>query len=388
MVLDNSSQKESFLRNIEPIKDQRKYLLQCKNDIREQLRVTIRKATVDILGMEKAVEPRFRTQGSWSYDTCIQPAFCPPQEMDWDFGVYLPVQIWEENGPPHKMARAYFNLVESCLQDFCKAKGWSLIYGKDTCIRIKVAAWAHIDIPLYAAPEEEFKRITERVALESASLRKSMSYGAYDSAETEEDSDSFYQEWEDLNHIAMATRAGEWKKSDPEAVAKWYRDRVEEYTPQLQRVCRYLKAWRDFHWQEGGPTSVSIMVAVAQCFKHYRGRDDLALENSAKQLSKALLNDIRERGIDNGVEDFNKRISQDDRLDVSNRASALAEAINQARSLAMHQSDQAIKILQKHLGTRIPSDINLISADNGSDEIRSVPAKRVSMPIIQSTSAG
>ncbi|NOK24084.1 hypothetical protein HMI50_44715, partial [Corallococcus carmarthensis] len=96
--------EEVFINSIEPTKDQRRVLVEAKNEIRDHLRPRIREATIKALGMDKAVTPRFRTQGSWSYQTCVQPAWHPPQEMDWDFGVYLPVSLWEESGPPHAMA--------------------------------------------------------------------------------------------------------------------------------------------------------------------------------------------------------------------------------------------------------------------------------------------
>ncbi|MFX7785153.1 hypothetical protein ABTJ92_23300, partial [Acinetobacter baumannii] len=72
----------------------------------------------------------------------------------------------------------------------------------------------------------------------------------------------------------MATRDGMWRPSDPEDVAKWFDDRIKQHSDQLRRVCRYLKAWRDFQWTSGGPTSVSIMVAAGQSFEHIQGRDD------------------------------------------------------------------------------------------------------------------
>ena len=84
--------------------------------------------------------------------------------MDWDFGVYLPAKLWE-NHKPKVAAKAYFQLVEGLLQNLCEREGWELLEGKeckDTCIRIEVDTWAHIDIPLYAAPEHQFALITER----------------------------------------------------------------------------------------------------------------------------------------------------------------------------------------------------------------------------------
>ncbi len=53
--------------------------------------------------------------------------------------------------------------------------------------------------------------------------------------------------WAEMEDIHLAMRNGEWKKSDPEQVSKWFNDRVTEHGDQLRRVCRYLKAWRDYH---------------------------------------------------------------------------------------------------------------------------------------------
>jgi len=373
-----------FEDRIAPQPEKRKHLMACKNKIRDHLKPLIRAATKEVLGMDRVVEPRFRTQGSWSYDTCIEPAFTPPQEMDWDYGVYLPVTVWEENGPPHKMAQAYFALVEGLLVSLCKKEGWTLLPGKDTCIRVKVASWAHIDLPLYAAPEDEFKKIRERVSLEEAQLKR-----AFDSAQL---SDSFaeemeQQQWEDLNHVVMATRKGEWMASDPEVVAKWFRDRVDEHNEQLRRVCRYLKAWRDFHWEQGGPTSVSIMIATVHGFDCKPGRDDLAVEHVARHLSTAFLHDLREPGIDNGAEDFN-RLKYEERQQAGTRFGQLAMELHSARSLGAHQKDQALFKLKQLFGARMPTDTVLVEPDNGVDAIRATVPSRVSAPVVPSTKAG
>jgi len=382
-----SEEQVAFSDNIEPSPEQKKFLVSCKNEIRDHLRPKIQLATITALGMEKAVSPRFRTQGSWSYKTCVQPPFLPPQEIDWDFGVYLPVSVWEENGPPHKMAKAYFVLVESLLSGLCLGKGWKMIPGKDTCIRVQVATWAHIDIPLYAAPEHEFTQIMEKAALEArASCTTHDAASTFDSAEFGEMPE---QMWEEIDQIVLATRSGEWKSSNPEAVASWFNDRVLEHKDQLRRVCRYLKGWRDYHWQDGrGPTSVSIMIAVAQAFKPQHGRDDMALEDSAKHLSVAIQGELRELGIDGGAEDFNNRLSPEEKSIAAQKARELASILLQARSYEQDFKRQAITDLQKQLGERIPNRIDLIDTDSGADAIRAIPAKRVVAPVVLSTSAG
>lgn len=374
-----------FLDRIVPTQEQTDVLIAAKDAIRDHLRPRIREATTRVLGMDKAVTPRFRTQGSWSYKTCVQPACHPPQEMDWDFGVYLPITVWEESGPPRAMARLYFELVEQLLSGLCKEKGWTLYHGKETCIRVQINTWAHIDIPLYAAPEDEFTQI-----LEKAALSRAMSDGARDVfVESFDDAEFSQQQWEDMVDIVMATRAGEWKVSDPEEITRWFLDRVLEYTDQLRRICRYLKAWRDYQWKDGtGPTSVCLMVAVAQAFETHAGRDDLALEKAARKLATALRGEVREPAIAEGTEDFNKRLDTLAREDAAQRDAALAEALRSARMQASHQSALAIIQLQGQLGERVPNRVDLVQPDSGEDAIRLIAAERVSRPVVKPTSAG
>src|SRR5471032_1279289 len=150
------SENDAFCSQIVPTEEQQAFLRECRNRVRDYLRPRIAQATTTRLGMPKPVIPRFRTQGSWNYDTCVQQCHVPPQEMDWDYGVYLPVEVWQENGPPSTMAQAYFQLVENLLDELCQIEGWTLRRDNDRCIRISLASWAHMDVPLYAASAEEF----------------------------------------------------------------------------------------------------------------------------------------------------------------------------------------------------------------------------------------
>jgi hypothetical protein len=383
-----SDEEQVFHDCIEPTKEKRDFLEQCKNDIRDYLRLRIQHVTKTALGMPESVTPRFRTQGSWSYKTCIEPAFHPPQEMDWDFGIYLPVSIWEENGPPHEMAKKYFDLVESLLKDLCTKKGWKLNSGKDTCIRVQVVNWAHIDIPLYAAPKHKFSQIFERAAMAASNRSFTALNGFSLIAEDTDFAELREQTWEDLDDIVMATRTGTWKASDPEAVSRWFRDRVAEHGEQLRRVNRYLKAWRDFHWSEGGgPTSIALMIATGQAFKPQRHRDDLALENSISHLSEVIQGEIRETAIDDGAEDFN-RLTEAERIIVAKKASDLVSALLAARSSADHMKQEVIHILQQQFGRRIPSRHDLVEIDNGLESVRTTVAQRVPHPVVLATNAG
>jgi hypothetical protein len=371
----------TFHDAITPTPQQRAVLESAKNTIRDFLRKEIHDATVSELGMAHPVTPRFRTQGSWSYGTCCQPAWPQSQQIDWDFGVYLPVTVWETNGPPHAMAKRYFELVERRLIALCAKMNWKLVPGKNTCIRIEVASYAHIDLPLYAAPEREFQLIYERLI----KAQRSRADGAVVTLDSAEE-----QDWEDLKQLVLAQRSGEWKASDPEKIARWFRDRLLEHSEQLQRVCMYLKAWRDFHYPAGdGPTSVCIMVAIGTAFQVFRGRDDLALEAAATALSRTLSGEVRCDGVDGCEEDFNKRLSDDEKAKAVRKAAALAAEVKRARLLppGSVSAQQAIQILTVQLGERVPQDTSQVDSDGGED-IRSTLARRVPPPAVRSTQAG
>nr|WP_298172592.1 CBASS cGAMP synthase [uncultured Pseudomonas sp.] len=393
VFFSSSAEAEHLHGALIPDNEQRAFLRTCRTIIKDYLKPAIAEATVTVLGMEKQVQPRFRTQGSLAYNTCIQPAHPSDQQMDLDYGVYLPVDVWQENGPPEAMAKLYFDLVESLLQILCVQEGWTLVTddeAKDTCIRINVATWAHIDIPLYAAPAEDFKKVVERTAILKSQARSLNSiYGgmALDSAEV---LFAEAQTWEDLDQIVMASRTGKWKPSDPETVAKWFRDQITrfgELGEQFLRTCRYVKAWRDYNWKTGGPTSVSLMIAIAQGFEGKKGRDDIALEHAAAVVAQAVREGIKERGIDGGEEDFN-RLKRDERIEAGLAADRLVNSIRSARNTASYQSSSALQSLRTVFGDRIPFCPELIQEEAPASIVRSTAPAIVAVPYVPNTSAG
>lgn len=386
-LFNHEADKEAFHERIVPTDAQKDALVAAKNKIRDHLRTGITAASVTVLGMERRVEPRFRTQGSWSYRTCVQMAQAL-QQMDWDFGVYLPAKIWEGK-QPKVAAKVYFQLVERLLKSLCDQEGWKLVTGEeasDKCIRIEIATWAHIDIPLYAAPEAKFMRI-----LEKALARKLDARGAtYDSkylAESVEFGELAPFDWEDLDEIVLATRSGDWKPSDPNAVSKWFADRVLECGEQLRRICRYVKAWRDFQWVEGGPTSVQLMICVVRDFEPRLGRDDVALEDAMGRVAQMVLGEVREPGIDQGVDDFN-RLKPDERADACARAARFRSVIRSGRTNGSGWRSESLQAIRQELGPRFPLRLDLVEADGGAATVRSTPAAVVAPPVVGSTIAG
>ena len=109
------------------------------------------------------LRPRFRMQGSGAYHTLNDPAHKPPQEVDFDDGVFLPTSFVNGGGmvEPLLAAKGYFIVVENILAPLCEDNGWKLIATKPTCVRVRVDNHAHIDLPLYAIPDEQFVELVE-----------------------------------------------------------------------------------------------------------------------------------------------------------------------------------------------------------------------------------
>ena len=129
------------------------------------------------------------------------------------------------------------------------------------------------------------------------------------------------------------------------------------------------------------------MIAIAQKFIPQPGRDDIAFENSMRSFSESIKTDIREAGIDQGKEPFN-RLSAQEREDVSSKAALCAVAIEQARNRSGYQKQLAIADMRDHLGDRIPTDEELVDIETEVAAVLAVAPRLVVPPVVRATSAG
>lgn len=377
----------AFYQAIVPTPEQEAGLRKAKNKIRDHLRSRIETASKTVLGMEKAVAPRFRTQGSWAYGACIQPAQVPPQEMDWDYGVYLPVEAWEETGTPRVAASAYFNLVETLLRELCEKEKWNLGKEKNHCIRVHIGNHAHVDIALYAAPAEQFIKVSDLEIERAEKAVVAMDSATASLEQLNEASEiSIEQDWDDFEGMMVATRKGIWEPSDAEAIARWFRDQLAIHGEQLQRIWRYLKAWRDFQWPEEGPSSVLLMLVASRHFDKQFGRDDKGLAHVARFLPQALGEDYFEEGID-GEHNFN-RLDIKGRADAQLRATHLVNALRESLNNVIQPRDAVITALRGQFGQRIPNREADVEHDSPADQVRETPARQVVPPVVNSSYAG
>ena len=156
-------QKIGFKKKITPTEQDLNFFNQVKKDVKSHLKTKI-KEFLEQQGIAN-IAPKFRIQGSWAYGTCNLPAK-QGQEMDFDYGVYLPVRAFEGFNPDagaSEQAQNYFEQVELMMEDLCHQHKWQLdTSAPSSCIRIKIRSNAHMDIPLYAVPDDMFDSLEER----------------------------------------------------------------------------------------------------------------------------------------------------------------------------------------------------------------------------------
>ncbi|WDK32776.1 CBASS cGAMP synthase [Xanthomonas campestris] len=337
---------------------QRTYIAQARLDVRNCLRAGI-PAVLTARGYPGQVPtPRFFTQGSWAYKTLNAPAK-PTQQADVDDGCYLPMSFVSQSNRPSVASGVFFHAAQEALKPLVDRNKWQLITDKDTCIRIVIAKDAHIDIPLYAIPDEEF--VTLAKAFESRGL-------TMDSITFAEEEDV----WTKLprDKVLLAHRQEDWKVSDPRPVKEWFLGQVEAKGEQFRRTVRYLKACRDWHWESGGPSSILLMAAAAPLFAKHDSRDDLALLAVLEKLPDALRN-----GVNNPTDASESLTGRLGAAGVENAAKAFDESAVMLRG-AIHASSasQACIWMRQEFGSRFPNDPDRIKVVSVASSIASSSA--------------
>lgn len=375
-------------------------LKRCQKKVRNKLEIALKDAYNEM--------PKFRVQGSFAYGTCNIPAQPHKgQELDLDYGAYLPVRVFTLNqkGTPDSSeeAKNYIDITYDALHELCEENsGWKL-ERKPSCLRIYgVAPHAHMDVPLYAVPNEMFDEIQSQHGLVMDSMHKSVSASLVqkydgrsiglesyeiDFMEAISENESSI-DLSTIDMIHMAKEDGTWFPSDCEKVRDWFKKQCDKYPNngrQLRFVARYLKGWRDQQWEEKGPTSIVLMIAAVKNYIYCKGRDDLALLSVTANLDSVLANDIRVEDMeDHEDEDFN-RSNPSQRIENAQAAKMLYRSLNMSQSNASNDAKLSLDILTGSFGLRIPKDTTLIRQEHqhSQDPI----AKVIEAPAIQRTTS-
>lgn len=360
----------SFLDKLDLRPPERTSLETARAKVRDTLRTAFAAGSKQQFGF--FLEPKFFTQGSYAYKTINRPASPPRQQKDLDDGLYLPMSF-VKGERPSLAAAIYFEFVDSILKRLCEAEGWTFDT-RPTCARAVIAKDAHVDIPLYAIPDHEFRAMAkaalgeQRVIMDSALNRR-------------------LDVWEALpsDQVLLAHREEDWKTSDPRKIQRWFLSAVETYGEQLRRICRYLKAWRDHQGEAAEAlSSICLMACVFKVYVDPQGavldrRDDRSLLTVAKRLADLLSQPVLNPA--DPDEKLCARLSDDDRRRIVDLAKVLAGDLQ----TAMDASDAARSVLhlQHAFGPRLPDRSDLvILGQTVTSAVRSEPAKAMPAPVV------
>jgi hypothetical protein len=396
-VLVGRSSRSGFIQALDVRKAKQDALREAREAIRDRLRsgfrnwsnVLSKRDLFDLVpAPQQAAElrPRFRMQGSMVYGTANEPAHVPPQHIDLDYGMYMPVSFITMKGQvrPLLASEGYFRSVELILGPLCEEKRWKLDGSKDSCIRIQLPFDSHIDLALYAIPDDQFATLIEKAAMLSANAVERQFF--FESAEL---ADSPYRELSS-DSIMLAHRSHGWKPSDPRKLEDWFSAAVESHGDLLKRLCRYLKGWRDFQWRDGTLSSIAIMASVVTALDRLNGklpagRDDVSLLEVAKVLPQLLAAPIPNPIP--GLPRLDEGWDYDDREEMVQVAEKLRDQIDAAINQTLHR-EIARGRLERAFGDRIPSDLSLIDIADEEAEILAHEPVRVSAPFVTRTTSG
>ncbi|PJJ18878.1 hypothetical protein CLU90_2085 [Janthinobacterium sp. 67] len=364
----------TFLDNLNLSPARKAFIAAAKTEVRSCLRDGIPRVLRERGYNGEVPRPRFFTQGSWAYGTLNAPAK-PTQQADVDDGCYLPLGFVSLTARPSMASSLFFAAAQEALVPLVKERGWRLITNKSTCIRIEISSDAHIDIPLYAIPDDEFLTLT-KAALNA--------YG-FDSVE-EAMRQAEQDAWTRLpsNRVLLAHREEDWKESDPRPVKDWFLGEVKVRGEQFCRVVRYLKAFRDWQWTSGGPASILLMAVAAPLFERRTGRDDLALLDVLAQLPAAL-----RAGVKNPAEENESLTDRLGAEGVEDAATHFEEFERFVRGAVNASSESlACTWLIEKLGSRFPYQPSRVLTVSVAATIAAAPAQVAASPLVGRTKAG
>lgn len=327
--------------------------------------------------VDQELRPRFRTQGSWVYDTLNRPAQTG-QQIDLDDGMYVPMSIVE--GHPTVASAGLYRVVELILEKLCEVEGWSLDTSKNICVRVIIDREAHVDINIYAVPDDQLGRIEKRA------MAKALTEDAAFSEET-------LQELRlESDQIYVAHRRKGWEQSDPLELEDWFKDAVARHSKwtDVTRIVRYVKAWRDQKWVSSSLSSLSLMVCVVEALDEANSpptpnRDDDGLLVVARALPSKLASTIFNPVLDDKV------LNGDWSLTDHNAYELAARGLRDEMAAALEAETTAggvVARIRKLFGPRVPDDPALVSAAPLLSQIRSTQPRETPSPKVGSHTSG
>jgi len=402
-VLRGTTLKNGFLDNIAVPQAVTEQMRHRRDVIREHVRAGIRNWNDRIKKAElfesspvifgniqpPALSPKFRMQGSQVYGTANDPAIKPPQELDLDDGFFLPVAFFEKHGAsdPLVASKGLFSLVEAILLPLCQKQSWEMQTHKNSCIRVRFGDHTHYDLPLYAVSDEAYTRLVQKRLDEAVNAKDSLEIeNRLDLAE------SFYDSFAPSD-IRLAHRKHGWIDSDPRQLENWFVQKVDIHGEQLRRICRYLKAWRDYKWRDPDAcklSSIALMACAVRAYDELKGyvspsRDDIAFKEVVARLPEYLSETIANPVP--GKPDLNEDWDFQHRTDYVNKAMELRRKVNQSFETGNSQL-RVLKCYELVLGGRVPEDQSLVTFELMVSKVKEYEPARTPQPNVRRSTSG
>jgi hypothetical protein len=355
-----NSETTPFLKKISPDKTKMRFLKTLRNSVREQIRTAWKNLgqiiQPDVWNSLTQTEqeallkitPIFRSQGSYVYGTLNLPAHISAQELDIDDGMYLPMNIVESN--PKLLHTTMFKIIDDVLSYIASENtGWTVNNTKATCGRLITDLGIHIDVNAYAIPDTQIASLKSQLEARNYAVKG----GALVS--DKEIIDNLESDCVNLAH-----RSKGWIISDPQTLKNWVNDTTNEYGNQFIHLSRIIKAWRDFIWEKGGPSSIGLMAAIYQvyCSTIVKKRLDEALLQIAKALPELISSEIMHPVLPNIVL---SAPSEEDALRWSSEARIFSDMLEIAIFHASSREECNNKFVDC-LGPRIPNNPDAIES--------------------------
>jgi len=207
---------------------------------RKELRKKIRKWFKE--NKPKELQPKFRGQGSFEMNTGVNPIPIDDGneksllKYDLDDGVYF----IEKEGEDNKRA---INTWHDWVFDSVENHTGEDSIRKTTCVRVVFSDGHHIDLPIY-----------------------------YKKNDT----------------IELAHKSKDWLESDPKEFVEWFNNLK---TPQLERIVRYLKAWKNYREDKNSnlklPSGFELTILAANNYVE-DDNDDKSFRETVRKIDAEL----------------------------------------------------------------------------------------------------
>mgnify|MGYP000731212906 CR=1 FL=1 len=225
-----------FNKNIKLTENKRQSLITSRNELRRKIKTWFK------TNQPNELQPKFSSQGSFAMNTIINPIVQEDEDgkkfykYDLDDGVYF-IETGDEDN------KRGIHTWHDWIYDAVDNHTGEPTIRKTTCIRVVFADGHHIDIPIY---------------------------------------------YKNSGEIELAHKAKGWLLSDPKEFYQWFNSLK---TTQLERLVRYLKAWKNYRESNNTnlvlPSGFALTILATNNYVA-KDNDDESLLETVRSICSSL----------------------------------------------------------------------------------------------------